>query len=170
MPEEHARDGARESFGLHALLALDGPGVPERREPVHERPCREAVRAVVARLGRGARAQHISGSVHRGGELGVVASEQVGPEHHLEPPGLGGGEPHIGHAGLDEVVPGGLEGGGEPVEPVGRDGGEEALAVAEVMGGGGVGDADAAGQVAQAEPGDTLLLDRGDRRLDQALA
>jgi hypothetical protein len=92
----------------------------------------------------------------------VVGPKQLRPEHDLEVGPVVHGEGHVRHADLEEVAgafPGVGERVGQEAVALGRQGGEEPGLVAEVVRRRRVGDADASGEVAQAQRCRTVRLD-----------
>lgn len=90
----------------------------------------------VRRQGAGTAAEHGRRTLARRGHLRVVRAVQLGPEHHQHVRPVGDGEPHVGHAHLEEVVGGPLQRVGEQLVALGGDRGEQAGLVAEVVDGG----------------------------------
>lgn len=89
---------------------------------------------------------------------GVVRVDQRGAEHDLEVTRMKVGELQVGppvgvqrFEGAVDTVNGCAQVAGEELETLYGDGGEHPGLVAEVVGGGGVGDADPAGRIPQAE-------------------
>jgi hypothetical protein len=165
-------DDPGDLLGVVAELRWQVPVEPERGQPVHDRPGGDPVGHSLP--------GDLPGAVEQGGcglpgapELGVVAVVQLRPVHDLEMGPVGHREAHVRHADLQEAAAsllGPAQRFGQQAVALGRHGGEQAGPVAEVVGGGRVGDPGAARHRAQAHRRGPGLLDLADGSGDEGRA
>jgi uncharacterized membrane protein len=142
-PEENSGDCPGRLDRIGAEFRRQHAVQPERREPVHQGPCRDAGGAGIdvsggIRDGADSGVQRGGGALPSGAYDLVVRSVQLGSVHHLEVGPVANSELDVGHTELEEVL--GLllhlgERVSEQVIALGSDGRQDARLVPEMVGG-----------------------------------